>query len=227
MEPYKIASLLIAGIAFIGVTVLGVSVSQKQLGKRTYRKMFPSIVVESALYAVVMGTIFIIFSAAQTTMTVVMASLSLFFAVSLLWSNIKSPPSAPILLDLGPLNSEIARALGVFLVFTVACSIALAAVDYTRYDLTTTILIAAVYCTLGGIYLYQMGRKRSAITSSGVDTGQRFIKWEQIESYEWDRHGSKMDTLQLRLRRRVPVFRTAIIRIPAKYSESVNDLLGQ
>jgi hypothetical protein len=134
MEPYQIASLLIASIAFIGVTALGITVSQKQLGKRTYRKLFPSTVIESALYAVAMGIIFIIFSAAQTTMTVVMAGLSLFFAASLLWSNIKSPPSAPILLDLGPLNSEIARALGVFLVFTAACSIALAAVDEVRSD---------------------------------------------------------------------------------------------
>ena len=60
MEMYQVVSLLVAGGAFVGAIVFGVATSLKWWGKRAYRKLFPSELLYTVLYAV---PIWLIYSA--------------------------------------------------------------------------------------------------------------------------------------------------------------------
>ena len=225
METYQVVSLLVVGGAFIGVTIFGVITSRKWWGKRAYQKLFPSELVYTVLYAVPIWIILRLFSMLQVNLTTIMLAGSLFFVASLIWPLIRRSQPTSVLLNLGRLNLEFAKALGIILVMTAALSVGLAFLD--KRDLVTTTIVAGLYLVCGGAYLYYMSRKQATITPVGFDTGQRVIRWEKIESYEWDRHGAKMDTLLLRLRKSMPFSKTTAIRVPARQYEAVNGLLSE
>jgi hypothetical protein len=74
-----------------------------------------------------------------------------------------------------------------------------------------------------GVLFSLWGRSRSEIREGGILYLDRFIKWQQIKSYEWE--GKNNLTLTLRFRRRFPFYRSRSLPIPAFHKETTEKLL--
>jgi hypothetical protein len=77
-----------------------------------------------------------------------------------------------------------------------------------------------------GVLFILWGRSHFELREGGILCLDRFIKWQQIKSYEWG--GTKKLTLTLRFSRRFPFYRAPrSLRIPAHQKETAEKLLGR
>jgi hypothetical protein len=132
--------------------------------------------------------------------------------------------AAPVLLDIGQSTwhkiSLIAG--GFFLLFGIIELVELFETgSKTRINGTFSCL---VFFSVGVLLIFQ-GRGHSEIREGGIVCLDRFIKWQQIKSYEWE--GKDNLTLTLRFKQRFPFSRTSSLPIPAHHKETAEKLLGR
>jgi membrane protein CcdC involved in cytochrome C biogenesis len=78
--------------------------------------------------------------------------------------------------------------------------------------------------SLGALNLF-LGYSKLKITEQGIFAFGTLITWERIKSYKWE--GRKGRILTLETSRRLPLFRQISLAIPARYRDSVDELLLQ
>ena len=78
---------------------------------------------------------------------------------------------------------------------------------------------------IGGILCVLSGLINNKIREGGILFSDRFIRWERITSYEWE--GNLGLTLTLKIKHRIPLFRTLSIPVQASQKNAVEDLLKQ
>lgn len=74
--------------------------------------------------------------------------------------------------------------------------------------------------------LVVQGLVKRKITEHGVSYGTGFSRWEQFESYDWERESANSSTLLLRKRSR-SIFRLLILSIKAEHIQAVEEVLEQ
>jgi len=76
-----------------------------------------------------------------------------------------------------------------------------------------------------GIVALIIGLKGSKILEKGITSSGRFMAWDKIESYGWE--SDKANTLTLKLKNRLPFFRTISLPILPHNKEEVDKLLTE
>lgn len=84
--------------------------------------------------------------------------------------------------------------------------------------------ISLFWLSLGAYSLFR-GLSHFEFSEGGIFYKGGFVKWERIKSYEWE--GENSLTLTLRIKRRLPFFRTRSLPIPAIHKDKVENLLAR
>ncbi len=81
-----------------------------------------------------------------------------------------------------------------------------------------------IYLSLGVVMLIS-GLIGTRILEKGITSMGRFMAWNNIESYGWE--SDKSNTLTVKLKNRIPLFRTLSLPIPPGSKEEVDRLLKE
>jgi hypothetical protein len=136
---------------------------------------------------------------------------------------LRKPKTGIVLLNLGRLNKHpggILLGFGLLGAMMLLTGIALPSVNIPLISL-------AVLMWSFGIVITVMSRKDTLLTEKGVRTGYIGFEWEQVKSYIWVSADKGDHYLFFKIKHRLPLPNTLLLKIAAEQQQSVIDILLQ
>jgi hypothetical protein len=94
-------------------------------------------------------------------------------------------------------------------------------------SVNTPLISFAVLLWSFGIIITVMTRKDTLLTEKGIRTGYTGFEWEQVKSYMWASSGKGDHYLFFKIKHRMPLLNTSLLKIAAEQQQSVSDILLQ
>jgi len=212
--------IIFIGITGIGLAILYILRRHKVVSKAAARNIRNSFV---AIAVVIIGWEILFLLLPDSWREPALTSISLLVSVGI-WASIATWPrrrrqAGLVLLDISPYKrpKRVLVLVGLFVLIGIAILFKPESeIEIKDFSSSFLFLSFAIFALLSGLTHVE-------IREGGILFFFRFIKWRQIEFYEWE--GENGLTLTLRLRQRFTFFRTLSLPIRVPHKDTAEDLM--